>query len=151
MGAGGGTVGLIAGGVITRYIGWESIFYLNVPIGAVALALVPRIVPNSRIVESRRQFDVPGAITGTSGLVLLVEAISQAPQYGWGAARTIGLLAASAVMLVAFLIIETRTEDPPLPLSIFRLRTLAGANVVGLLLGGASSRSCSPARSTCRR
>jgi EmrB/QacA subfamily drug resistance transporter len=136
LGAGGGTVGLIAGGVITRYIGWEYIFYLNVPIGAVALALVPRIVPDSRIVGRRRRFDLPGAITFTTGLVLLVEAISQAPQYGWGAPRTIGCLAASAAMLVAFLIIETRTEDPLLPLSIFRLRTLAGANVAALLLGG---------------
>jgi EmrB/QacA subfamily drug resistance transporter len=136
LGAGGGTVGLIVGGVITRYLGWEYIFYLNLPIGAVALALVPRIVPDSRIAGNRRRFDVPGAITGTTGLVLLVEAISQAPQYGWGAARTAGLLAASAAMLVTFLIIETRTDDPLLPLSIFRLRALAGANVAGLLLGG---------------
>ena len=135
LGAGGGTVGLIAGGVITRYIGWECIFYLNVPIGAVALTLVPRIVPDSRIAGTRRRFDVPGAITSTTGLVLLVEAISQAPQYGWGALRTIGLLAASAAMLTAFLIIETRTQDPLLPLSIFRLRSLASANVAGLLLG----------------
>jgi EmrB/QacA subfamily drug resistance transporter len=136
LGAGGGTVGLITGGLITRYLGWQYIFYLNVPIGALALVLVPRIVPDSRIVSKRRRFDVPGAITGTSGLVLLVDAISEAPQYGWGATRTIGLLAASAAMLVAFLTIESRTEDPLLPLSIFRLRALAGANVAGLLLGG---------------
>jgi EmrB/QacA subfamily drug resistance transporter len=135
LGAGGGTVGLIAGGVITRYIGWEYIFYLNVPIGAVALTLVPRIVPDSRIAGTGRRFDVPGAITGTTGLVLLVDAISEAPQYGWGATRTVGILAASAAMLVTFLIVETRTDDPLLPLSIFRLRTLAGANVAGLLLG----------------
>ena len=135
LGAGGGTFGLIAGGVITRYLGWQYIFYLNVPIGAVALLLVPRIVPDSRIVGSRRRFDLPGAITVTSGLVLLVDAISEAPHYGWGATRTIGLLAASAAMLIAFLMIETRTEDPLLPLSIFRLRTLAGANVAALLLG----------------
>jgi EmrB/QacA subfamily drug resistance transporter len=136
LGAAGGTVGLIAGGVITRYIGWKYIFYLNVPIGVLALALVPRIVPDSRIVGSRRRFDVPGAISGTTGLVLLVDAISEAPQNGWGATRTIGLLAASAALLVTFLIIETRTEDPLLPLSIFRLRTVAGANVAALLLGG---------------
>ena len=135
LGAGGGTVGLIAGGLITRFLGWEYIFYLNVPIGAVALALAPRIVPDSRVVGTHRRFDVPGAITGTAGLVLLVEAISEAPRYGWGSTRTVGLLAASAAMLAAFLIIETRTEDPLLPLSIFRLRTLAGANVAGLLLG----------------
>jgi EmrB/QacA subfamily drug resistance transporter len=135
LGAAGGTVGLIAGGVITRYLGWQYIFYLNVPIGALTLALVPRIVPDSRIVGTGRRFDLPGAITGTTGLVLLVEAISQAPQYGWGATRTIELLATSAAMLVTFLIIETRTEDPLLPLSIIRLGTVAGANVAGLLLG----------------
>jgi EmrB/QacA subfamily drug resistance transporter len=136
LGAGGGTVGLITGGLITRYLGWQYIFYLNVPIGALALVLVPRIVPDSRLASRRRRFDLPGAITGTSGLVLLVDAISEAPQYGWGATRTIGLLAASVAMLVTFLTIETRTEDPLLPLSIFRLRALAGANVAGLLLGG---------------
>lgn len=135
LGAGGGTFGLIAGGVITRYLGWQYIFYLNVPIGVVALLLAPRIVPDSRIVSRHRRFDVPGAITGTSGLVLLVDAISEAPHDGWGATRTLGLLAASAALLVIFLMIETRTEDPLLPLSIFRLRTLAGANVAGLLLG----------------
>ena len=77
-----------------------------------------------------------GAITSTGGLVLLVDAISQAPQYGWGATRTMALLAASAALLAAFLVIESRVESPLLPLSIFRLRTLAGANVAGLLLGG---------------
>ena len=136
LGAGGATVGVIAGGLLTRYAGWEYIFYLNVPIGAVALALAPRIVPDSRLATTRRRFDALGAIAGTGGLVLLVYAISQAPQYGWGATRTIALLAASAALLAAFLVIEARAKDPVLPLSIFRLRTLAGANVAGLLLGG---------------
>ncbi len=89
LGAGGATVGLIAGGVLTRYAGWQYIFYLNVPIGAAALALAPRIVPDSRLATTRRRFDALGAIAGTGGLVLLVDAISQAPQYGWGATRTI--------------------------------------------------------------
>ena len=136
LGAGGATVGVIAGGLLTRYAGWQYIFYLNVPIGAVALALVPRIVPDSRLATTRRRFDALGAITGTGGLVLLVGAISQAPQYGWGATRTIALLAASAAMLAAFLVIESRVDSPLLPLSIFRLRTLAGANAAGLALGG---------------
>jgi hypothetical protein len=77
-----------------------------------------------------------GAITGTAGLVLLVDAISQAPQYGWGAVRTLAVLAASGALLAGFVVIESRAKDPLLPLSIFRLRTLAGANVAGLLLGG---------------
>ena len=136
LGAAAGTTGLIAGGILTRYVGWQSIFYLNVPIGAVALALAPRIVPDSRLVTTGRRFDAFGAIAGTGGLVLLVDAISQAPQYGWGATRTIVLLAASIAVLIAFLVIESRVKDPLLPLSIFRLRMLAGANVAGLLLGG---------------
>jgi MFS family permease len=136
LGAAGATVGLIAGGLLTRYAGWQYIFFLNVPIGATALLLAPRIVPESRLATERRRFDVAGAITSTGGLVLLVDAISQAPQYGWGATRTVALLAASAALLAAFLVIESRVESPLLPLSIFRLRTLAGANVAGLLLGG---------------
>jgi MFS family permease len=127
---------VIAGGLLTRYAGWQYIFYLNVPIGAVALLLAPRIVPESRLDTVRRKFDAAGALAGTGGLVLLVDAISQAPQYGWGATRTIGVLAAAAVLLAAFLLIERRVSDPILPLSILRLRTLAGANIAGLLLGG---------------
>jgi MFS family permease len=136
LGAGGATVGMIAGGLLTRYAGWQYIFYLNVPIGAAALALVPRIVPDSRLATTRRRFDALGAITGTGGLVVLVDAISQAPQYGWGATRTIALLAAAVVLLGAFLATESRVEAPLLPLRIFRLQTLAGANAAGLLLGG---------------
>jgi EmrB/QacA subfamily drug resistance transporter len=136
LGAGGATVGVIAGGLLTRYAGWQYIFYLNVPIGAIALALAPRIVPDSRLATKRRRFDASGAIAVTGGLVLLVEAISQAPQYGWGATRTIAVLAASVSLLAAFLVVESRGESPLLPLSIFRLRTLAGANAAGLLLGG---------------
>jgi EmrB/QacA subfamily drug resistance transporter len=136
LGALGATVGLIAGGVLTRYAGWEYVFYLNVPIGVAALLLAPRIVPESRLTTTGRRFDAAGAVTGTAGLVLLVDAISEAPQHGWGATRTITLLAASVVLLAAFLAIERRAKDPILPLRIFRLRTLAGANAAGLLLGG---------------
>jgi EmrB/QacA subfamily drug resistance transporter len=136
LGAAGATVGSILGGLLTRYAGWEYIFYLNVPIGITALLLAPRIVPESRLASIRRRFDVAGALAGTGGLVLLVDAISQAPQYGWGATRTIVLLAASVALLAAFVVVEDRVKDPILPLSIFRLRTLSGANVAGLLLGG---------------
>ena len=135
LGAAGATVGLIAGGFLTRYAGWQYIFFLNVPIGAAALVLTPRLVLDSRLVTERREFDALGAVAGTGGLVLLVDAISQAPQYGWGATRTIAVLMAAAILLVAFLVIETRVKSPLLPLSIFRLRTVAGANVAGLLLG----------------
>ena len=96
LGAGGATVGVIAGGLLTRYAGWQYIFYVNVPIGAAALLLAPGIVPESRLDTVRRKFDAGGALAGTGGLVLLVDAISQAPQYGWGGTRTIGVLAAAA-------------------------------------------------------
>ncbi len=136
LGAAGATVGLITGGLLTRYAGWEYIFFLNVPIGATALLLAPRIVPDSRLATERRRFDAAGAIASTGGLVLLVYAIAQAPQYGWGATRTLALLAASAALLAAFVVIENRVESPLLPLRIFRLRSLAAANIAGLLLGG---------------
>ena len=134
--ASGATVGLITGGLLTRYAGWQYIFYLNIPIGIAALLLIPRIVPESRLAATRRRFDALGALAGTLGLVLLVDAVSQAPQYGWGATRTIAVLAASAALLVGFLVIESRAKEPILPLGIFRLRTLAGANAAALLLGG---------------
>jgi MFS family permease len=136
LGAAGATVGVIAGGLLTRYAGWQYIFYLNIPIGVVTLALAPRIVPDSRLATTRRRFDALGAIVGTGGLVLLVDAISQAPQFGWGSTRTVGFLVTAAVLLVAFVAIENRAKEPVLPPSIFRLRRLAGANVAGLLLGG---------------
>jgi EmrB/QacA subfamily drug resistance transporter len=135
IGAAGATVGLITGGLVTRYIGWQYIFFLNVPIGAVALLLARRIVPESRLVGVRRRFDALGAFTVTGALLLLVYAISNAPQVGWSATRTVALLAVAAVLLVAFLVVETRVEAPLMPLRIFRLRTVAAANAVGLLLG----------------
>jgi EmrB/QacA subfamily drug resistance transporter len=136
IGAAGATIGLITGGLLTRFVGWEYIFFLNVPIGIAALVLAPRIIPESRLDAARRRFDPLGAVTVTGGLLVLVYALSKAPDVGWGAARTVTLLALSAASLVAFLVIETRVEAPLMPLRIFRLRTVAAANAVGLLLGG---------------
>jgi EmrB/QacA subfamily drug resistance transporter len=130
------TVGLITGGLVTRYVGWQYIFFVNVPIGTLALLLARRIVPESHMVGMRRRFDALGAVTVTSGLLALVYAISNAPQVGWSSTRTVGLLAAAAALLVAFLVVESRVEQPLMPLRIFRMRTLAAANVGGLLLGG---------------
>jgi EmrB/QacA subfamily drug resistance transporter len=135
IGASGATVGLIAGGLLTRYLSWRYIFFLNVPVGTAALLLAPRIVPESRLEEGRRRFDPFGVITITGGLLLLVYALSKAPQDGWGSARTISLLAVAAALVLAFLVVESRVEAPLVPLRIFRTRTLAGANAVGLLLG----------------
>lgn len=136
IGAAGATIGVITGGLLTRYLGWEYIFFLNVPIGAAALALVPRLVPESRLETARRRFDPFGAVTVTGGLLLLVYALSKAPQDGWGSARTVTPLAISAALLIAFLVTEARAKAPLMPLRIFRLRPVAAANAVGLLLGG---------------
>src|SRR6478736_5871313 len=105
-------------------------------IGAAALALAPRVVPESRLATARRRYDPFGAVTVTGGLSLIVYAISTAPQVGWGTARTVSLLAVSVALLVAFVVIETRVEAPLMPLRIFQNKTLAGANAVGVLLGG---------------
>ena len=136
VGASGAAVGVMAGGLLTRYAGWQYIFFLNVPIGAAALALAPRVVPESRLATVRRRYDPFGAVTVTGGLSLLVYAVSTAPQAGWATTRTVSLLAASAALLAAFVVVETRVEAPLMPLRIFRLKTLAGANAVGVLLGG---------------
>ena len=136
IGASGAAVGVMAGGLLTRYAGWQYIFFLNVPVGASALLLAPRIVPESRLAADRRRYDPLGAVTVTGGLSLLVYAVSTAPQAGWATARTVMLLAAAAALLAAFVVIETRVEVPLMPLRIFRLKTLAGANAVSVLLGG---------------
>jgi EmrB/QacA subfamily drug resistance transporter len=136
IGAAGATVGLITGGLLTRYVGWEYIFFLNVPIGAAAMLLARRIVPESRLVGARRRFDALGALTVTGALLVLVYAISNAPQVGWSTTRTILLLAGSALLVAVSLGVETRVQSPLMPLRIFRSPSVAAANAVGLLLGG---------------
>ncbi len=134
IGGSGAAAGVLFGGILTSYAGWEWIFFVNVPVGAVVLALTRRVVSESRI-EGLRGFDIGGAATITSSLSLLVYAISRAPDVGWATGRTIGLLVASAVLFVAFLAIETRISSPMVPFSIFRLRTVTGANVCGFFVG----------------
>jgi len=136
LGGGGASVGIILGGLLTRYVGWRYVFFINVPVGATALLLAPRLIPEGRLDAERRRYDPLGAISVTAGLVLLVYAISRAPVIGWGATWTIAALAGAAVLLAAFIVIERRAEAPLMPLGIFRLKTLAGANVAGVLLGG---------------
>ncbi|WUH92487.1 MFS transporter [Streptomyces sp. NBC_00433] len=135
IGASGATVGVLAGGALTRYAGWPYIFYLNVIIGGATLLLTRRVVPESRLAAARRRYDPLGAITVTAALVLMAYAISQAPTAGWAATRTLALLATSAALLAAFVAIEARAQAPLLPLRLFRLSTLAGSNAVGFLLG----------------
>jgi len=135
IGGSGAAVGVLAGGVLTKYLGWEWIFFVNVPVGAAALALAPRFVRESRA-ERPTTPDVAGAITITAGLALLVYAVSQAPTHGWGSGWTISRLIVAGLLLAAFVVIEMRAKDPLMPFRIFRVRTVAGANVAGLLLGG---------------
>jgi MFS family permease len=135
VGASGATFGVLAGGALTRYAGWPYIFYLNVAVGGAALLLSRRVVPESRLVAARRRYDPLGAVTVTGALVLAVYAISQAPAAGWTGARTLALLTAAAVLLVTFVAVEARAQAPLLPLRLFRLKTLAGSNAVGFLLG----------------
>ncbi len=135
LGGSGAAVGVLAGGVLTKYLGWEWIFFVNVPVGALVLVLTPRIVPESRREGAERRYDALGAVLVSGGLVLLVYAISRAPDVGWATARTILLLLGSGGLLAAFLVNERRVHDPLMPFQIFRVRTVAGANVVGAFLG----------------
>jgi EmrB/QacA subfamily drug resistance transporter len=133
----GGAAGVLLGGALTSALSWSWIFYINVPVGALVLAVTPWLLRESRAELDHRHFDLPGAASITAGLMLLVYAMTRATQHGWGTTETIGLLASSAALIAAFVAIELRSKAPLLPMRIFRLRTLSGANVAGLLLGGA--------------
>jgi EmrB/QacA subfamily drug resistance transporter len=131
----GGAAGVLLGGILTSGLSWRWIFFVNVPIGLVAAGFAPLTLIESRRESAGSSFDIPGAVTVTGGLALLVYAVVDAVNVGWGATRTIGLLAAAVVLLIAFVFIELRHHDPLVPFSIFRNRTLRGANFVGLLIG----------------
>ena len=131
----GAAAGVLLGGVLTDSLGWEWIFFVNLPIGLAVVALAPRLLRESRVEGADRRFDVTGALSVTASLVLLVYAVVEAPEAGWGSFRTIGLLLLSAALMATFVLIESRSQAPLMPLTIFRLRTLTGANVVGFLIG----------------
>ncbi len=135
LGGSGAAVGVLLGGILTKYFGWQWIFFVNVPVGVIVLALTRPIVPESRADLGHRRFDAVGALSVTGGLALLVYAISKAPDVGWGTARTIGLLVLAAVILAGFVAWEERVTAPLVPFSIFRIPALTAANVVGLMLG----------------
>jgi EmrB/QacA subfamily drug resistance transporter len=133
----GGAAGVLLGGALTSALSWSWIFYINVPVGLIVLAATPFLLRESRAELASRHLDLPGAFSITGGLMLLVYAMTRAAQHGWGSSATIGLFAASIVLLVAFVLIELRSKAPLLPMRMFRLRTLTGSNVAGLLLGAA--------------
>jgi EmrB/QacA subfamily drug resistance transporter len=132
--AGGGAVGLLLGGVLTDLASWQWIFFVNVPVGIAALAATIRLVPESRADVAHRTFDVRGAVTVTSGLVVLVFAIIKSQAYGWGSPKTLGLMFGGLALLALFAVFERRSNAPLVRLSIFRVRTLAVADIVLLLV-----------------
>jgi EmrB/QacA subfamily drug resistance transporter len=133
----GGAAGVLLGGALTSGLGWSWIFFINVPVGIAVIASTPFLLRESRADLHHRHFDFAGAASITSGLMLLVYAMTRAAQHGWATTDSIVLLAASAALIGVFFAIEARSPAPLLPLRIFKLRTLSGSNLGGLALGGA--------------
>lgn len=135
VGAFGATAGYLIGGPLVDGLGWEWIFLINLPVGLAALALSPGLLRESRAGLAQRSYDPAGAVTITGALLVLVYALVEAPEVGWGDAQTLLLLAGAAALIVAFVVIESRHSAPLVPLRLLRSRTLAGANAVMLLFG----------------
>ena len=132
----GAAAGVLLGGIFTDLLSWEWIFYINVPVALAALALTPVLLAESR--DARGQgFDVLGAVLVTAGLSTSVFAITKANDYGWTSAKTLGLFAVAAALLGAFVVVERRRKDPLMSFSIFKIKTVTGANVAGFILGTA--------------
>src|ERR671915_285919 len=135
--SGGGSIGVLLGGVLTDALSWHWIFLVNVPVGILVLALTLKLVPASRGEAFTGRLDVVGAVTVTVSLMLAVYAIVNGNQVGWTSAQTLGLLGAGALLLAVFLGIESRVRSPLVPLGLFRLRNVAVSNVVGVLWAAA--------------
>jgi EmrB/QacA subfamily drug resistance transporter len=135
MGGIGATAGWLIGGPLVDGPGWQWIFFINIPLGLTALALSPRLLRESRGTVRQRSYDPAGAVTITGALVLLVYAVVEAPEVGWDGLQTLLLFASSAMLLIAFALIEWRHRAPLVPLRLLRSRTLVGANLVMLLFG----------------
>ena len=131
----GAAAGVLLGGVLTSYLSWSWIFFINVPVGVAAIALTPLLLQESRADVAHRHFDFPGAASITAGLMLLVYAMTRATTDGWGATSTLELLAGAAGLVLAFVLIELRSPAPLLPLRIFRSRTLSAANAAMAIVG----------------
>ena len=131
---GGGAVGLLLGGILVETLSWPWIFLVNIPVGIVAFALSLKYVPESRDEHAHKTFDIPGAVAVTAGLIALVYGIVRSAELGWGSGQVIGILALSAVLLIGFVVIEHRSSEPLVRLSIFAVRTVRGANVAMLIV-----------------
>ena len=136
VGGFGAAAGVLLGGVFTQLLSWEWIFFVNIPVGIAALALAPVLLGESRDATAK-SFDALGAVLVTTGLSTAVFGITQANSYGWSSGKTIGIFAAAAALLAGFVLRETRTSDPLMSFSIFRIKTVSGANVAGFILGTA--------------
>jgi EmrB/QacA subfamily drug resistance transporter len=134
--SGGGSIGVLLGGVLTDVLDWHWIFLVNVPVGIAVVVLSVMLIPAERIAMASQRLDLAGAITVTAALMLAVYAIVNGNEVGWVTGRTLGLLAAAGALLVGFLVIESRVESPLVPLRLFRLRNIAVSNVVGVLWAG---------------
>jgi MFS family permease len=139
LGGVGATAAWLIGGPLVDGPGWEWIFFINLPLGLAALALSPLLLRESRATTATRSYDPAGALTITGALVLLVYAVVEAPEVGWGDAQTVLLVAGSGVLAAAFALIESRHRAPLVPLRLFRSRTLVGANAVMLLVGAVAA------------
>jgi EmrB/QacA subfamily drug resistance transporter len=131
----GGAAGVLFGGILTDTLGWEWVLWINVPVAAAVAALAPGTIAESRSESATRHFDTAGAVSVTAGLSVLVYALVDAADAGWGSTQTLGLLGLAAALIGAFVAIELRSKAPLVPFRIFRLRTLTGANIVGVLVG----------------
>jgi EmrB/QacA subfamily drug resistance transporter len=131
----GAAAGVLLGGILTSYLSWSWVFFINVPVGVAAMALAPLLLEESRADRARRHFDLPGAASITAGLMLVVYATTRAASDGWVAATTLSLFAAAAALVLAFVAIELRSRSPLLPLRMFRLRTLTAANAAMAIIG----------------
>jgi MFS family permease len=127
---------VLLGGVFTDALSWEWIFFVNIPVAVAALSLTPVLLEESRDLRAK-SFDALGAVLVTGGLSTAVFGITQASSYGWSSGKTIAIFVAAAVLLVAFLVTERRTAQPLMPFSVFRIKTVSGANVAGFILGTA--------------
>jgi Major Facilitator Superfamily len=126
---------VLLGGILTSGLSWRWVLFVNVPIGLAAAAAATRLLLESHAEDGTEGFDIPGAVTVTAGLALLVYAVVDAVNVGWGSTGTVLRLAGSGMLLAAFVVIELRQRHPLVPFSIFRLRTLRGSDIVGLLIG----------------
>jgi len=135
--AGGGSIGVLVGGILTDVLNWHWIFLVNVPVGVLVVPLTLKLVPASRGSAGAGRLDIAGAVTVTAALMLAVYAIVNGNQEGWASTQTLGLLGGGAVLLALFLGIEARVRSPLMPLGLFRLRNVAVANVVGVLWAAA--------------